>query len=112
MLRLVYGLDKPLMRLVAHLKSAAYGYGTERRVLLLHGPVGSAKSTIVRLLKKGRLANDGNRRCREMPKIFSMTQRVAGVIAASSFSGVSLNPVSEPHSTKRGVPPASWTISG
>ena len=29
------------------------GYGTERRVLLLHGPVGSAKSTIARLLKKG-----------------------------------------------------------
>jgi serine protein kinase len=28
-------------------------YGPERRVILLHGPVGSAKSTIVRLLKKG-----------------------------------------------------------
>jgi serine protein kinase len=49
----VYGLDRPLMRLVGHLKSAAFSYGTERRVLLLHGPVGSAKSTIVRLLKKG-----------------------------------------------------------
>ncbi|MBI4582971.1 MAG: serine protein kinase [Planctomycetes bacterium] len=49
----VYGLDRPLMRLIGHLKSAAYSYGTERRVLLLHGPVGSAKSTIVRLLKKG-----------------------------------------------------------
>jgi serine protein kinase len=49
----VYGLDKPLMRLVGHIKSAAHGYGTERRVLLLHGPVGSSKSTIVRLLKKG-----------------------------------------------------------
>ncbi len=34
-------------------KSAAQGYGTERRIILLHGPVGSAKSTIVRLLKKG-----------------------------------------------------------
>ncbi|MBI1850922.1 MAG: serine protein kinase [Planctomycetes bacterium] len=49
----VYGLEKPLMRLVRAFKSAAHGYGTERRVLLLHGPVGSAKSTIVRLLKKG-----------------------------------------------------------
>jgi len=49
----VYGLDKSLVRLVGHVKSAAYGYGTERRVLLLHGPVGSAKSTIARLLKKG-----------------------------------------------------------
>jgi serine protein kinase len=49
----VYGLDRPLMRLVGHVKAAAYSYGTERRVLLLHGPVGSAKSTIARLLKKG-----------------------------------------------------------
>src|SRR5262249_47537684 len=49
----IYGLDRPLMRLVDVFKSAAHGYGTERRVLLLHGPVGSAKSTIVRLLKKG-----------------------------------------------------------
>ncbi|MEK6704989.1 MAG: serine protein kinase, partial [Bdellovibrionota bacterium] len=49
----VYGLDVPLMKLVHFFKSAACGYGTEKRVLLLHGPVGSAKSTIVRLLKKG-----------------------------------------------------------
>ena len=34
-------------------KSAAQGLGTEKRILLLHGPVGSAKSTIARLLKKG-----------------------------------------------------------
>ncbi|MBX6315394.1 MAG: serine protein kinase [Isosphaeraceae bacterium] len=49
----VFGLDKTLMNLVNVLKSAAHRYGTERRVLLLHGPVGSSKSTIVRLLKKG-----------------------------------------------------------
>src|SRR5262250_3045903 len=49
----VYGLDIPLMRLVNVFKSAAQRYGTERRVILLHGPVGSSKSTIVRLLKKG-----------------------------------------------------------
>ena len=49
----VFGLDKTLLSLVNVLKSAAHGYGTERRVLLLHGPVGSSKSTIVRLLKKG-----------------------------------------------------------
>ncbi len=49
----VYGLDIPLMKLVNFLKSAALGYGTEKRVLLLHGPVGSAKSTIARMLKKG-----------------------------------------------------------
>ncbi len=49
----VFGLDIPLMRLVNVLKAAAEGYGTERRVVLLHGPVGSSKSTIARLLKKG-----------------------------------------------------------
>ena len=49
----IYGLDQPLMHLVNAFMSAAKGYGTERRVLLLHGPVGSSKSTIARLLKKG-----------------------------------------------------------
>jgi serine protein kinase len=49
----IYGLDRTLMHLVQIFKSAARGYGTEKRVLLLHGPVGSSKSTIVRLLKKG-----------------------------------------------------------
>jgi serine protein kinase len=49
----VFGLEKTLASLVQILESAARGYGTERRVLLLHGPVGSAKSTIVRLLKRG-----------------------------------------------------------
>src|SRR5215470_88172 len=49
----IYGLDRPLMNLANCFKSAARGYGTERRVLLLHGPVGSSKSTIARLLKKG-----------------------------------------------------------
>src|SRR5204863_8955344 len=49
----IYGLDRPLMQLANTFKSAAKGYGTERRVLLLHGPVGSSKSTIARLLKRG-----------------------------------------------------------
>jgi len=49
----IYGLEKPLMHLVDFLKSASCGYGTEHRILLLHGPVGSAKSTMARLLKKG-----------------------------------------------------------
>lgn len=49
----VFGLDAYLMKLMHTIKAAAYRYGTERRVLLLHGPVGSSKSTIVRLLKKG-----------------------------------------------------------
>lgn len=49
----VFGLEKSLTQLVDFFKSAAQGYGTERRILLLHGPVGSAKSTICRLMKKG-----------------------------------------------------------
>lgn len=48
-----FGLDIPLMKFVNVLRSAALGYGTEKRVILLHGPVGSAKSTICRRLKKG-----------------------------------------------------------
>src|SRR6266404_7410892 len=49
----VYGIDQSLAHLVDIFKSASRNYGTERRVIMLHGPVGSAKSTIVRLLKKG-----------------------------------------------------------
>src|SRR5919199_4163382 len=49
----VYGLDIHLSKMVDIFKAAAQRYGTERRVLLLHGPVGSSKSTIARLLKKG-----------------------------------------------------------
>jgi len=49
----IYGLDIPLERFVNVLAAAAMGYGPERRIILLHGPVGSSKSTIVRLLKKG-----------------------------------------------------------
>jgi serine protein kinase len=49
----VFGLGGPLHNLVNALKSAALEYGIEKRVLLLHGPVGSSKSTIVRLLKQG-----------------------------------------------------------
>ena len=49
----VFGLDISLMKLVNVLKAAAYRYGPEKRLILLHGPVGSSKSTIARLLKKG-----------------------------------------------------------
>lgn len=49
----VFGLDVPLMKLVNVLKAGSLGYGPEKRVILLHGPVGSAKSTICRMLKKG-----------------------------------------------------------
>ncbi|MCB9840732.1 MAG: serine protein kinase [Phycisphaeraceae bacterium] len=49
----IFGLDFALMALVDFLRSAAEGYGTDKRILLLHGPVGSSKSTMARLLKKG-----------------------------------------------------------
>ncbi|MFN7727695.1 MAG: PrkA family serine protein kinase [Bdellovibrio sp.] len=49
----VFGLDVPLMKLVNVLKAASLGYGPEKRVILLHGPVGSAKSTVCRMIKKG-----------------------------------------------------------
>lgn len=49
----IFGLEETLDRLMKHVKGAAGFYGTEKRILLLHGPVGSSKSTICRLLKKG-----------------------------------------------------------
>jgi len=49
----IFGLDIYLMKLMNMIKSAANQYGIEKRILLLHGPVGSSKSTITRLLKKG-----------------------------------------------------------
>src|SRR3989344_7734536 len=49
----LFGIDLPLMKLVNVFQAAARRYGPEKRIILLHGPVGGAKSTIVRLLKKG-----------------------------------------------------------
>lgn len=49
----VYGLTETLDELVKFFRGAAGGFGPERRVLLLMGPVGSAKSTICRGLKRG-----------------------------------------------------------
>ena len=49
----VYGLDEPIAQLVQTVRAGAQRFGPEKRALLLHGPVGSAKSTIVRLLKRG-----------------------------------------------------------
>ena len=49
----IFGLEETLEDLVDFIHGAAGNYGTERRVLLLHGPVGSSKSTICRRLKRG-----------------------------------------------------------
>jgi serine protein kinase len=48
----IVGLTPMKDSLVKFIKGAAGGYGTERRILLLHGPVGSSKSTILRLIKR------------------------------------------------------------
>jgi len=48
----IVGLAPMKDALVKFIKGAAGGYGTERRILLLHGPVGSSKSTILRLFKR------------------------------------------------------------
>ncbi len=49
----VFGLDVHIQKLVNVFIAGANRYGPEKRVVLLHGPVGSAKSTIARMLKKG-----------------------------------------------------------
>jgi len=49
----LYGADIDLERVMVKLRSAATGGAASKRILLLHGPVGSAKSTIARLFKKG-----------------------------------------------------------
>ena len=49
----IYGLEDTIEDLVNWINGAAGHYGAEKRVLLLHGPVGSSKSTICRGLKRG-----------------------------------------------------------
>ncbi len=49
----VFGLEVSLDAIVNYLEGAAGGYGTQKRFLLLHGPVGSSKSTICRAIKEG-----------------------------------------------------------
>jgi len=49
----IRGLDKSLMDFVRLLEAASESFGVDRRILLLHGPVGSSKSSIARVIKKG-----------------------------------------------------------
>ena len=76
----IFGLEKPLMQLVDFFKSAAQGYGTERRILLLHGPVGSSKSTIARLLKKGLEAYSKT----DAGKLYTFTWRIPAQFVGGS----------------------------
>ncbi|MBI4855020.1 MAG: protein prkA [Acidobacteria bacterium] len=49
----LYGIEEPITRLVEYFKSAAQRLEVRKRILLLMGPVGGGKSTIVALLKRG-----------------------------------------------------------
>jgi serine protein kinase len=48
----IYGLENPLRDVVSFVKHAAQGLEEKKQILYLLGPVGSSKSTIVRLLKR------------------------------------------------------------
>jgi len=49
----IFGIEKPLQQIVDYFHSAAQRLEVRKRVLLLMGPVGGGKSTIVHLLKRG-----------------------------------------------------------
>ncbi|MDE3228397.1 MAG: protein prkA, partial [Chloroflexota bacterium] len=49
----IYGIEKPLQQIVEYFHSAAQRLEVRKRILLLMGPVGGGKSTIVALLKRG-----------------------------------------------------------
>ncbi|HYV66342.1 MAG TPA: serine protein kinase, partial [Myxococcales bacterium] len=49
----LFGLERPLQQLVEYFSSAARRLEVRKRILLLMGPVGGGKSTIVALLKRG-----------------------------------------------------------
>ena len=49
----LFGLDVPLERVVRTFETAAQGHETRRRILLLWGPPGGAKSSVATLLKRG-----------------------------------------------------------
>src|SRR6266542_3193745 len=49
----LFGLEKPLQQIVEYFNSAAQRLEVRKRILLLMGPVGGGKSTIVSMLKRG-----------------------------------------------------------
>jgi serine protein kinase len=59
----IFGIEKPLQQIVEYFHSAAQRLEVRKRILLLMGPVGGGKSSIVSLMKRGLEAysrtNDG-----------------------------------------------------
>lgn len=49
----IFGIDEPLKDFVDILEAAAKGLGPEHRIILMHGPVATSKSTIGRLIRNG-----------------------------------------------------------
>ncbi|GCE05621.1 PrkA family serine protein kinase [Dictyobacter aurantiacus] len=49
----IFGIEKPLQQIVDYFHSAAQRLEVRKRILLLMGPVGGGKSTIVQLIKRG-----------------------------------------------------------
>jgi len=49
----IFGIEKPLQQIVEYFHSAAQRLEVRKRILLLMGPVGGGKSSIVYLLKRG-----------------------------------------------------------
>lgn len=49
----LFGIEEPIARLVEYFKSAAQRLEVRKRILLLMGPVGGGKSTLVNMLKRG-----------------------------------------------------------
>jgi serine protein kinase len=49
----LFGIEEPIAKIVEYFKSAAQRLEVRKRILLLMGPVGGGKSTIVTMLKRG-----------------------------------------------------------
>jgi serine protein kinase len=49
----LFGIEEPIAKIVEYFKSAAQRLEVRKRILLLMGPVGGGKSTIVTLIKRG-----------------------------------------------------------